>query len=67
MMMAGIQSHDLSLERIAGAMERIADALEPFEPDEQASCQHPESEREVHPNSTMSRAWYRCKACGEDF
>ena len=57
---------DAVIERIAAALERIAAALERFEPGEGPPCQHPESEREVTPASTLGHVTYRCKACGAE-
>lgn len=57
---------DEAIERVASALERIATALERFEPADEPECAHPESEREVTPDSTMAHVTYRCKACGQE-
>jgi hypothetical protein len=54
------------LIEIAAALNRIADALERFEPDVPAPCPHPASECEVMPGSTLGHVTHRCKACGEE-
>lgn len=57
---------DSVIARIADALERIAAALERFEPAEDEPCTHPESDREVSPGSTMGNVTHRCKACGAE-
>jgi len=52
--------------RIADALERIAAALDRFEPDAEPACAHPLSEREVSPESTMGHVMSRCRACGAE-
>ena|SRR3990167_7223550 len=53
------------IDRCADALERIAAALERFEPDDEP-CAHPPSEIEVSPEATMGNIVHRCKACGKE-
>lgn len=45
------------------ALERIADALEQFQPAE-AVCEHPADQRDDY--SAMGRERWRCKLCGHE-
>lgn len=57
-------SLERSLNRCAEALERIAVALERFEPDTtDVGCPH--AETEPTPESTMTHVEYCCKQCGE--
>ena len=60
---------DATLRRMAEALERIAVALETLDVTTdlpEPVCEHPASEREPSPLSTMTHVIMRCKQCGEE-
>ena len=61
--------YEIQLSRMAVALERIAVALETINMTvdlPEPICEHPASEREPSPLSTMSHVIMRCRQCGAE-